>query len=463
METVTQAVIDRQLEHGAAAAPTRDTADTPWRRSLLWLLFLGPFFFVSYGFANGLAAQRGVSDSIVFGWERHIPFLPWTIVPYWSIDLLYGLSFLACRTRAEVDRHALRLLSVQIVSVLCFVLFPLRFGFERPPVQGAFGWMFDALASFDQPYNQAPSLHIGLLVVLWVRCLPRTPSLGRALVHAWFALIGVSVLTTWQHHFIDVPTGVLVGLLGLWLWPDHGPSPLAAWRLTASAVRRRLAALYLLAAGALALVAAATGGAALWLLWGSVALALVGLCHAGAGAAGFQKHEGRHAVAVALLCAPYVLGAWLNSRAWTRRHPGPDAVADGVWLGRMPSSNDMRRGGFAGLLDLSAELPAPHGPWAYENLPWLDLVAPEPDQLREAARRIEALRTRGPLLVCCALGCSRSACAVAAWLLHTGRAGTVRDAVEQVQAHRPCIVLGAQHHAALAASLEHGVEAAGHG
>ena len=91
----------------------------PWRRGVAWLLFLGPFFFLSYGFANTMAARWQVSDAVVFGWERHIPFMPWTILPYWSIDLFYGLSFLLCRNALQVDRHALRLLTAQLVSVAC--------------------------------------------------------------------------------------------------------------------------------------------------------------------------------------------------------------------------------------------------------------------------------------------------------------------------------------------------------
>ena len=121
----------------AAAART-----IPWQRSVAWLLFLGPFFFISYGFANNMAARWQVSEAHVYDWERHIPFIPWTIVPYWSIDLLYGLSFLLCCNRLELDRHALRLLTTQIISVACFLAFPLHFAFERPHVEGFFGALF---------------------------------------------------------------------------------------------------------------------------------------------------------------------------------------------------------------------------------------------------------------------------------------------------------------------------------
>ena len=33
-----------------------------WRRSIAWLAVLAPFFFLSYGYSNRLAAENGVTD-----------------------------------------------------------------------------------------------------------------------------------------------------------------------------------------------------------------------------------------------------------------------------------------------------------------------------------------------------------------------------------------------------------------
>src|SRR4029077_17297047 len=118
------------------------------------------------------------------------------------IDLLYALSPFVCTTRREVDRHGQRLLMVQLVSVAFFIALPLRFSFNRPEAQGMFGALFTALGSFDKPFNQAPSLHLGLLIVIWVRFADHVGARWRWLLHAWMALIGLSVLTTYQHHFI---------------------------------------------------------------------------------------------------------------------------------------------------------------------------------------------------------------------------------------------------------------------
>jgi protein-tyrosine phosphatase len=185
------------------------------------------------------------------------------------------------------------------------------------------------------------------------------------------------------------------------------------------------------------------------LCWVALALGIVAFIYLSPGAAGFQKRDGRHSLAVAILLAPYIVGAWLNSRWWTRRRPQPDEILDHVWLGRLPTRDEMAGSHFAALCDLTAELPAPRGSWHYAGLPWLDLVPPDTAQLEAAARCIEALRVKGPLLVCCALGYSRSACAVAAWLLLGGRVANVDAALSLLREKRPQVVLGAAHRAAL--------------
>lgn len=428
-----------------ASSPSRSprvSEPRPRRRALAWLAFLGPFFFASYGFANWLASRHAEVGALVFDWESGIPFLAWTIVPYWSIDAFYALSLFLCTSRRELDVHAARLLAAQVISVGCFLLFPLRFTFERPEMAGLFGWMFDVLMGFDKPFNQAPSLHIALLVILWPLYL-RHAGRWRWLVNGWFALIGASVLTTYQHHFVDLPTGALVGLLCLWLIPDQGRSPLAGARLSADGRRRQLAARY--AAGALiaAALGAWLGGWALWLLWVAVALSMVALIYAWFDERAFQKAaDGSMNAPVRWLLAPYLAGAWLNSRWWTRASPLPSAVVPGLLIGRLPTRAERDAQGIRALIDLSAELPCAARGVRYVSVPQLDLTAPSASQLEQAVRAIDAAMPHGPVLVCCALGFSRSAAAIAAWLVASGRAAGTADAVELVRRARPAVVLG---------------------
>ena len=450
----------------------------PWKQAALWLTFLAPFFYLSYGLANHLAAQRGDVPSLVFDWEHGLPFVAWTIFPYWSINAFYGLSLFLCRDRTELHAHGLRLLTAQLVAVSCFLLFPLAFSFGQPEADGAPGWLFTALRGFDKPFNQAPSLHIALLAILWDlyrRVLARR---WHWLLHGWALAIAVSVLTTYQHHFIDIPTGALLGWLCVWLWPLEGDGPLRAWRADADAdaarhtMRRRLAVRYALGAALCFVVAAAgawawanhvsetarwMGASALWLSWPGVSLALVALSYARLGTDGFQKaRDGRMSPAARWLLAPYLLAARINAWAWTRGHPQAVAVDGRVWLGRQPDAAAVRRMGLCALIDVSAELPAPQT-LAVTGIPMLDLVPPTPAQLRAAADAIDAALAAhpgdAPVLVCCALGYSRSAAAVAAWLLRSGRHADIDSAIAALRVRRPQLVLHDAHRAALAALL----------
>ncbi len=424
----------------------------PWKRAALWLSFLAPFFYLTYGTANWLASIRPHVGSIVFGWERHIPFLAWTIIPYWSINAFYGLSLFVCGSVRELDTLGRRLLTAQVVAVTCFILFPLRISFDKPDTAGGLsGFLFDTLAGFDKPYNQAPSLHIALLVVLWQFYARHVPRWALNALHFWFLLIGASVLTTYQHHFFDIPTGALLGLVCLWLWPDHGDGMIGIMKLSADPTRPKLAILYAAGGTGLAALGLLIGGIALWLIYPAISLWLVAANYMLFDAAGFQKSaNGAISLALKLLFAPYMTGAWINSRIWTRRDPHSSPIDANVFLGRIPSHSDSSERNFFSIVDLSAELPSAELAAEVLAFPMLDLVTPPAELLRAASDEIEKSQRRGPVLVCCALGYSRSAAATATWLVRSGRAGSVDVAVATIARARPRIVLSAEARAAIA-------------
>ena len=431
------------------------TRKRPWRRATIWLVVLAPFFYLTYGTANYLASLRPNVGSIVFDWERHVPFIAWTIYPYWSINVFYGLSLFLCHSEHELRRHALRLLTAQIVAVTCFIAFPLAFTFGQPAADGIGNWLFAALRGFDRPFNQAPSLHIALAVILWdfYRRLITHP-FARVVLNLWTLLVAGSVLTTYQHHFIDIPTGALLGVLCVWLWPlERTAPPFAAARWMRDAQQIKLASIYFLAAMVTFIVAVVVGDAALWLCWPAAALSMVALNYALLGERGFQKaSSGQLSWAARALYAPYRLGAWLNSRWWTRHRPHDSQVTSHVWLGRLPSRGEDSHIRRLSIVDLSAELQTPRSA-ASRAEPALDLLVPAPKRLRRAAIAIDRFeRNHSAVLVCCALGYSRSAAAVATWLLVSGRARTVDEAVALIRTARPEVVLREPHLHAIASA-----------
>ncbi len=424
------------MGEGVASVPAVDRRAV-FRAAALWLVFLAPFFYLTYGTANWLASQKTDVPNLAFGWENHIPFIAWTILPYWSINAFYALSLFVNDTPTEVGRLARRYLTAQVVAVLCFIAFPLQAIFVRPETDGLPGFMFDVLGGFDKPFNQAPSLHIALLVIIWDHWRVRLRGKALALWHVWSLLIGASVLTTWQHHAIDIPTGALLGLFALWLFPAEKPSPLAGFRRTDDAKAWRLATYYAAGAAAflvLTVLATLDSGAGLLLLWPSLALAIVATGFAGAGVGVFQKRaDGRISLASRWLLLPYRLGARANVRWWTRRLPAAVEIADGVFLGRVPNREELAT--YAAVIDMTAELPGVVAPGlAWHAFPTLDLLPVSAARIREAALAVEEARRHGPVLICCALGFQRSVVVAACWLIRSGLATGGAAAVAQIKA-----------------------------
>ena len=426
------------------------------KTSLLKLALVGILFYASYSLSNHYAASLAYVPEVAFAWERNIPFWEWTILPYWSLNLMYAAAFFLCRDTREQSRYVARLVLAQIVATTCFMLFPLHFGWSKPPTDGLWGMMFDSLVAFDLPYNQSPSLHIALSIIVGTFYWTRFPKI-RLPILLWQSLIALSVLTTYQHHFIDVPTGALLGWLVLWAIPKHGVSPFrrpfgTQGRLktseasfceakTSPATRSReiKTTILYLAGAVLSALPSFFSGAWLWMLWVSVSLSVVAFAYLTGNAAVFQKQaDGRLSAAATILLLPYLAGVRLNMAYWLSGKAKTAQVRDGVWIGSVSGISD----DLPAVLDVCAEYPRPRYRGAYRVLPLLDMVAPSENDLVQAASLLEALRRQhGKVLTCCALGYGRSASVVLTWLLVYGGCRDLAQATAELKQVRPQMVL----------------------
>jgi 1-acyl-sn-glycerol-3-phosphate acyltransferase/membrane-associated phospholipid phosphatase/predicted protein tyrosine phosphatase len=405
-------------------------------------LLLSALFLVVYGGCNWIASLRTDVGTWSFAWERHIPFWPAMILPYLSIDAFFIAAPFLCRDRDELRLFTRRVAAAVLTAGVCFLLMPLRFAFERPVADGWLGMLFQQFTSLDRPFNLFPSLHVTLTVILAHTYRRHTRGVLQFAVVAWFLLIGLSTVFTYQHHVVDVGGGLALAVLVFYfVRGELEEAPASAQ------VRNWRVALYYLT-GAAALLASAF---VLWplgglLVWPALSLAIVSGAYAGAGPWVFAKSNGRLSRTSWLMLWPYLIGQ-RASLAWYHRQCRPyDAVTPHLWIGRQLNDREAAQTvaeGVAAVVDLTADfnettiftgLP-------YLNVPTLDLTAPDPASLQRAVQFVRAHAQRGIVYVHCKIGYSRSAAVVAACLLASGRARTVDEALVMIRGARPQVVI----------------------
>lgn len=405
-----------------------------WKQALFALICVGGFFFLSYGLANKYTVSLSYVPSVTFWWEKYIPFVPWTIIPYWSLDLLYGISLFICLSKKELLIHSFRLFAASCFCCTCFILFPLSFSTPVPEVSNPiFGKLFAFLYSIDESFNQAPSLHIALAWLVWLRFRAHSSGKFYLILSAWFVLIGVSVLTCYQHHFIDVPLGFLAGVLISYLLPMQSFERI----LSADYFKRvKLGFFYLLGCFSCVVLACIFKGFALWLFWPAISLLIVALGYFLWGTAIFQKDmQGKMSLSARVILAPYLLGTYISKLYFTRNLPECTQITKQVYLGALPLKDTIKTDG---LLDLTAEFDTSAIKCKNKIIcPRMDLTAQTPVQIQEAVSKLTQLTESGTVLVCCALGLSRSATIVAAYLMSQNHSLTVEDAVNKIKQLRP--------------------------
>jgi len=197
-----------------AAKPQIDSIDQgtgrSTRKALLASVGLSILFLVVYSGCNWITARRPGVGTFYFEWEQWIPFVPFMILPYMSIDLFFVAAPFLCRTGKELSIFTKRIAVAIMVAGICFLLFPLRFAFPRPHADGWLGAIFDWFRGMDAPYNLLPSLHAALMLILLDLYLRHTRGPIRVAIIIWFVLIALSPLLTYQHHLIDIAGGFVL-------------------------------------------------------------------------------------------------------------------------------------------------------------------------------------------------------------------------------------------------------------
>jgi predicted protein tyrosine phosphatase len=416
------------------------------RRAALTSVYLSALFIVVYGGTSYVTSLRPHVGTLMFAWERWIPFVPWLIVPYMSIDLFYvGASFL-CTSDEERRVFSRRISFAVLAAGACFLLFPLRLARAVPAVPGALGAIFAFLHGFDQPVNLVPSLHITLRAILVDMYARHSRGLLRVVLHVWFSLIGVSTLLTYQHHVVDVVTGFFLAAVCFHLFRED---------IAVARIDRSHIAFYYVAGGALALVVTVL----FWpwgslLLWPALSLGLVAGGYLGDGSGVYRKANGRLPLSTRVVLLPALVGQHLSVLYYRRQCRAWDEVTPRLWIGRQLSEAEAavaRKAGVVAVLDLTAEFSEPPSfrEAEYRNIPLLDLTAPSPSQLDAAIAFINEHARRGVVYVHCKIGYSRSAAVVGAYLLAYGGARTADEAIAWIRRARPSLIVRPEAAAAL--------------
>lgn len=179
------------------------------RRQAFALTLCTIVFIAVYYLSMWYASSLDDVPSFTFDFERTIPFIPITIIPYMASGLFFCMVFFSCKDQYQLKILTWRMLFVIFTAGVLFITIPLRFSFIKPDVPNSIlNLPFLLLKTVDSPFNQSPSLHIAFAFVFWT--VFKELAKWRILLLISLIMVGISTITTYQHHVIDLLAGAIL-------------------------------------------------------------------------------------------------------------------------------------------------------------------------------------------------------------------------------------------------------------
>ena len=398
-----------------------DEPEVSFKQQLAALATCLVVFIAVYYLAGWYACGSDSVSSFIFPFEKYIPFLPWMVVPYMSSGLLFAAVFFTAKRKDELVLLFKRMIFITVVSGICFILFPLRYSFQRPPVSSpVLNFFFGFLNTWDNSFNQAPSLHISYACLFWSVLSDKLHGYRKIFAGIWIFLMGISTLTVYQHHLIDIITSLMLVCITFFLFP--GPAPRNS----------RIAMIYFFIAVSvilLILLFYPQIPVLFLLVWPAVTLAGVGRAYLHTDSGFLKRSDGTIGFISGILYFPYiaVYGAVRHflCRKTTLMVTG---IYPGVFIGPMPDCRivqEMKVDRSWKIIDLTAELEECkilRTGADYFSFPMLDIATvkeEDMDRLLDLITRIYvALKPEEKIYIHCMMGHSRSVFAGAMFIKH---------------------------------------------
>jgi membrane-associated phospholipid phosphatase len=172
-------------------------------------------FLLTYGGTNWLASMPQTRLHIYFSQELAIPFVPWMIWAYLSLQVFFVLPLLVLNS-AGLSRFGGALALATLIAAVIHLSLPADLGWTRPANVPGYP-VFTRFFSFDRPHNLVPSLHVAYSALTCMVVWNATQSQWiRWLASLWTVLLICSVSLIHQHHLTDIVSGLALAATCFW-------------------------------------------------------------------------------------------------------------------------------------------------------------------------------------------------------------------------------------------------------